>query len=549
MINVKIEEVSSQIKAPVDNNMFDSWNRVLPEYEPRRSQIAVMDWINGLDPAIKHVLIEVPVGGGKSPLALAYSAYVSGGMGNSFILTPQKTLQRQYETSFNRSLLASFYGKGNYTCEQKNTTCDVGSDISPECSDCPAKLARDVALASPNVVMNYNLALSYFSYASLAIPKRDLMVFDEAHTLESNLINFSAVTFSEQKAKRYNAGRVPSPRSMKEAIDWIQKKYVPSLESFLSKLKKQVAEIEEKNRGSLTKEEVQIVKTAFSTADHLIQVMKLIDTPLATLENNYVLVCEKSGFIFKHLYGKNNFKSIILPKADRFLYMSSTILDKEGFCSDLGIDPREAAMISIDSEFPVENRQVIYAPTAKMNYGWNTPERSFGRQQMIKKINHICKYHKDESGVIHTGSFQISQWLLDNIKTDHKIIHHNPMYDITRDDAIEEFIQLSEKQPTLLISPSVTEGLDLINDKGRFGIIVKMPYPFLGDMWVKKRMELSKQWYNRQTITGVIQACGRVVRSKDDWGVVYILDECFEGLYNQTKKIIPIWWKNALTVI
>lgn len=235
--------------------------------------------------------------------------------------------------------------------------------------------------------------------------------------------------------------------------------------------------------------------------------------------------------------------------ANRFLFMSSTILDKEEFCRDLGIDPDEAAMISLDSEFPEDNREVIFSPVTKMNYGWNSEERADDRRKMMKNINHICSYHNDESGVIHTGSFQISQWILENIKTNHRIIHHNPGFEISRDEAIDTFLECSEKEPTLLISPSVTEGMDLKDDRGRFALIVKVPYPYLGDAWTKRRMQISKDWYNRQAITGIIQGCGRVVRSKDDWGTVYILDESFEYLYNQTKKMIPAWWKRGLSVV
>ena len=40
------------------------------------------------------------VGGGKSPVGLTISAWLNQGYGSSFILTPQKVLQKQYEDSF-----------------------------------------------------------------------------------------------------------------------------------------------------------------------------------------------------------------------------------------------------------------------------------------------------------------------------------------------------------------------------------------------------------------------------------------------------------------
>ena len=68
----------------------------------------------------------------------------------------------------------------------------------------------------------------------------------------------------------------------------------------------------------------------------------------------------------------------------------------------------------------------------------------------------------------------------------------------------------------VLISPSLTEGLDLKEDLGRFSIFVKVPYPFLGDEWVKRRLELSDEWYQRQAFQNIVQGGGRVVRTPDD---------------------------------
>ena len=75
---------------------------------PRKTQIDVFKWMDNLPSHIKYILCEVPVGGGKSPIALNYSGYLDKGLGNSYILTPQKILQKQYEDSFNQKYIYSF---------------------------------------------------------------------------------------------------------------------------------------------------------------------------------------------------------------------------------------------------------------------------------------------------------------------------------------------------------------------------------------------------------------------------------------------------------
>ena len=36
------------------------------------------------------------------------------------------------------------------------------------------------------------------------------------------------------------------------------------------------------------------------------------------------------------------------------------------------------------------------------------------------------------------------------------------------------------------------------------------------------------RWYNWQTALRLVQACGRSIRSKDDWAKTYILDSAFD---------------------
>lgn len=535
--------------------MEDAWSRVLPQYTPRDSQKHVMQWIDEQPAHVKYIMAEMPVGGGKSPLAIAFSSYINNGNGSSFILTPQKTLQRQYEQSFEEHILASVYGRNNYECSEKNTTCDAGNEIKPKCEECPADIAREIALASPNMVLNYTIALTYFKYLSAKIAPRDVMIFDECHTLESHLVEFSSLNITKNTCKKYST-RFRRPKTTDEAIDWIKSTYLPAVMEKMSEYRKQINEMDMSFGNKVSKSDIKTIKSYKAAVEHRDIINNVLMTDPQYFDKKYVMITDRDSFKFKEVFGKNNFRNLCLPKANRFLFLSSTILDKEGFCNDLGIDPSEAAFISVDSEFNVDNREVIYKPVTKMNYGWDQPDRKKESDRMLRTINHICNFHENQSGLIHTGSFKVAEWIIDNLDTPHEIVHHNPPKEFTkdkkpptRDDMIEYYLENASQRPMLLISPSVTEGMDLKDDLGRFAIIAKVPYPFLGDAWVKRRMQLSKDWYNRQAITGIIQGCGRVVRSKDDWGQVYILDESFNFLYNQTKGMIPKWWKDGLIVL
>lgn len=550
---VQISSKEAILPADQTKSIHEWWP--MPNSAPRKTQVEVLDWVQSLPAHIKYILCEVPVGGGKSPLALNLSGWFNKGKGNAFILTPQKVLQKQYEDSFERRLLHTLYGKSNYKCEGKSTNCEIGSDIKPKCDNCPHSNAYKQILYSPNVVLNYTLAFLLFKYAKddNIIAKRDLVVFDEAHTIENHLTEFNSISISEFRCKQIGTVAFKQFTTMRSAIDWIRDTYMPALVNKISKLGPVVQEILEEcgfNGASPTREEQNTISLLKELANHKEMIVEQIMIPsFESVYEDYVLVNEgRTLFKLKELYGKRNFKQIVEPMADRFLFMTSTILDKNAFCADLGLDPKAAAFISIDSEFEVENRPVFYMPTSKMSFGWDKPERENETDRMYKKIIKLVgECHSEDSGIIHAGSFQIAKWLVEKLenKIPHQIMHHNPGCGKTRDVVLEEFQNL-DGVPKLLISPSITEGLDLKDDKGRFAIFAKIPFPFLGDAWVKKRMSVSNEWYKRQALIAIIQGGGRVVRSKSDWGHVYILDSSFGYLLSQSKRIIPQWWMDSL---
>ena len=104
-----------------------------------------------------------------------------------------------------------------------------------------------------------------------------------------------------------------------------------------------------------------------------------------------------------------------------------------------------------------------------------------------------------------------------------------------RDEVLKK--HMSSKKDTVLISPSMTEGVDLKGDLSKFQIICKVPYPWLGDPIVKKRMYKFPDWYPLQTAMTIVQSVGRSIRNNKDTAVTYILDSDWERFYRKNKKI------------
>jgi len=78
-------------------------------------------------------------------------------------------------------------------------------------------------------------------------------------------------------------------------------------------------------------------------------------------------------------------------------------------------------------------------------------------------------------------------------------------------------------------------------------VLLKVPFPDLGDRRVKRRLELGhRRWYQNQAMLEVIQAYGRAVRAEDDAARFYVVDGSFVELLKTTWNYIPEWFKDAL---
>ncbi len=521
-----------------------------PSFTPRINQEKCFDWLENQD--AKYLIVEAPVGSGKSLMALTLAGYLSQGSnkGTSFVLTPQIILQKQYEQDFKEKgfrYLSSLRGKSNYKCASKKASCNVGSIIKPKCASCPFAIAKKNAMEASNTVLNYKLALTSFSYTE-TFKRRNLMIMDEAHTLEQHLVDFDSVDITYARCKKYNIN-FQVQNTIESAIEWVKTTYLPKIEDVLDDMQSEYEYLYEKAGVDISKTELNKLKEIDDLGGHVAEVMEMGLRHLDYLNENFVLVHDKTMFQFKRVKGSYSFKKILEPMANKFLFMSSTILNKTAFCNDLGIDPAETAFISLESDFPLENRPIYYMPIMKMNASWNKPENAASRKLMIDRIIDLLDIHKDESGIIHTANYQIAIWLVKELtgKIPQTIFQHNPDSDVKRGDAISGFIE--RNTPSVLISPSSTEGLDLKDDLARFAITVKTPFGYLGDQWIKRRMEMSAEWYRRRAMTDIIQGGGRIVRSNVDEGTVYILDGSFGYLYSNSMGMVPKWWKDSFITV
>ncbi|MGA8083365.1 MAG: helicase C-terminal domain-containing protein [Candidatus Nitrosopolaris sp.] len=382
----------------------------------------------------------------------------------------------------------------------------------------------NIALTASHSTLNYPMLLSLLPTRKFR--SRDLLILDEAHLLETEIVGFTGISISKRRWKRY----IPNFKIVDYGYDDIEKWI-----DFLIDLKTRMLD--------LTNIREELVPDAITDVEKL---TRAIDDIRSNRKNWIVSEINKEGYEVMSVGLKpldvSPYCKGVFEKCNKTLMMSATILDVDAFCTSLGLAPKEVKFIQVPSDFPVQNRPVFPLNIAYLN------SDSLQQQEVQTKISgaveNVMTLHRNHKGIILTTSYKQVNFIKENISEINKrrLLQTDP--EIPRDEVITKHVNSTE--PTVLISPSLYMGLDLKYDLSRFQIITKVSYPDLGDRWIDAKRKINGQWYIWQTGLKLVQGYGRSVRSKEDWAKTYVLDSMFELFVEKNKNILPDWYIQAI---
>lgn len=529
--------------------MIEKIYECFPFKNPRKGQIELIEKIiKSFKSGKKHVILNAPTGWGKSVIAYTIIKY----FGDGYILTSQKCLQEQYHKDLD---IPYILGRNNYICSKNALlTCEMGickRNSSKYCNNCQYLKYRNNCFSSLISNMNYNYFLTCNNTTKVTdindilntnsiIPNRNIIVCDECHNFENELINLCSLKLSDQLLKYLSIpDKIPNKNiSDKKIFEYLFNKLLPSLTLALTGYKNQING--HKAFGiSKNNKEVQIIIQKYITIKKIIASIKEI---YIQYNNSQTIIINKDNDMleFKLLYANNLFNMYVEKTANKFLHMSATILNKEDYCRNLGLNKNDVEYISVEAMFPRENRLIHYLPIGSMSY--LNKEKTI--PYMVNKIEELLKKYKNNKGIIHTTNYNIAQIIIEKLKNTDNGYRLVMPRGSNRQEILNEFYKCDE--PLVLISPSLTEGLDLKDDLSRFCIICKVPYASLADPWVKARMEKNNMWYTINAAQTLIQMTGRSIRSETDFCDTYILDSNFIQFAKQSFNILPDWWKDSV---
>jgi ATP-dependent DNA helicase DinG len=224
---------------------------------------------------------------------------------------------------------------------------------------------------------------------------------------------------------------------------------------------------------------------------------------------------------------------------DMIVLMSGTILNKQIFSELNGISSDSSVYYSMPSPFPIKHRPIYYLPVGKMSYA--KKEETFKRY--VPLISRIVKKYTGKKGIIHTNSFELAEWIKNDIEEPRLVFHGS-------DDKMEVLqSHFDSEKDTVIVSPSLHTGVSFDNDKARFQIIAKIPYPSLASQKNKLRQKTNPEWYAWKTCVNLQQSFGRINRNKNDFGDTIVIDESFSDVLKYSSHFIPQWIQESIKKI
>ncbi len=533
---------------------------------------------SALNSGKKFIILEAPVGFGKSAVAAALCHHLK----SAYILTSTKQLQAQYSADFGFSTVM---GKSNFTCQVPTSSgrlvgCDRGRcQADWTLSECPHYLTFEQyedhlkrlcdreskcekllraggkvctyyrqkwdSFRQQITVGNYSFFLSELRFTE-DVRKRSLLVCDEAHDLEKQLVDSSSFTLRVSSVRQYESkdGRgfaVPYEEGMEgDARAWLGV-LAAAKETLRRFLEAHEDDLDAQDRLVSCRamlESLEGFAEEVESAPENWIVSGVRRAPAVDGQQGARSLVEEAVFqpLDVAAYTKQLFET-----AERVVLMSATVFSAEHLCRALGILRESAEFVKVsESSFPVENRRIYAMDVAHLSRA----SMDASLEGIAKAVDEIMDRHAGEKGVVHTTSYYQSNYITAHVS------ERNRARLVTTEGSRDRSELLRTHGATtgsVLISPSFHQGVDLKDDLARFQVIVKVPYPDLSDRRIQVKMQRDRGWYEWQTALRLVQTYGRSVRSETDHAVTYVLDSKFPGFVRGHQELFPAYFLEALS--
>ena len=273
------------------------------------------------------------------------------------------------------------------------------------------------------------------------------------------------------------------------------------------------------------------------------------------VDENYVVYTENSaeeGFRLR-LFCVNPAENLgeYLKKGKSAIFFSATMFPMPYYRELLTTD-RDAYGIYVQSPFPKENRRILIGSDVSSRY----TRRNRAEYQKIAGYIARCVWQRQGNYMAFFPSYRLMEDVLQVYEEEFSVdwvrcVCQTPdMTEQEREGFLEEF---QEREGTLVgfcvLGGIFSEGVDLTGESLIGAVIVGTGLPQIGS-----QREILKEYYDKKNHCGfdyayrypgmnkVLQAAGRVIRTKEDKGVILLLDDRFWD--RDYQEIFPREWQD-----
>ena len=434
---------------------------------------------------------------------------------------------------------------------------------------CPFEMCLDLSVWVDGVICDYNYAFDpnvhLKRFFGENISGDYIFLIDEAH----NLVERGREMYSAEVSRQ-------TLLTLRKKI----RKHFPKLARALDKASRQMLELEEDLKASQNPYQVLsnpgVLPVTFLTiSGELEEILeeKNLDEELRKeiLEFYFVVrdflnvseLVDENYVVYTECFGENDFRlrlfcvnpaanlSEYLKKGRSAVFFSATLFPML-YYRELLTTETDAYGIYVQSPFSAKNRRILIGSDVSSRY----TRRNHTEYRKIAEYISRCVWQRQGNYMVFFPSYRLMEDVYQVYEEEFSvdwvrcIRQNSDMTEREREEFLEEF---QSREGTLVgfcvLGGIFSEGVDLTGESLIGAIIVGTGLPQIGS-----EREILKEYYDRKKQSGfdyayrypgmnkVLQAAGRVIRTKEDRGVILLLDDRFLG--RDYGEIFPREWKD-----
>ena len=434
---------------------------------------------------------------------------------------------------------------------------------------CPFEMCLDLSVWVDGVICDYNYAFDpnvhLKRFFGENISGDYIFIIDEAH----NLVERGREMYSAEISRQ-------TLFTLRKKI----RKHFSKLARALDKASRQMLELEEDLKASQNPYQVLsnpgVLPVTFLTIsgelEEILEEKNLEEELRKEILEFYFVVrdflnvselVDENYVVYTECFGENDFRlrlfcvnpaanlSEYLKKGRSAVFFSATLFPML-YYRELLTTETDAYGIYVQSPFSAKNRRILIGSDVSSRY----TRRNHTEYRKIAEYISRCVWQRQGNYMVFFPSYRLMEDVYQVYEEEFSvdwvrcIRQNSDMTEREREEFLEEF---QSREGTLVgfcvLGGIFSEGVDLTGESLIGAIIVGTGLPQIGS-----EREILKEYYDRKKQSGfdyayrypgmnkVLQAAGRVIRTKEDRGVILLLDDRFLG--RDYGEIFPREWKD-----